>query len=258
MVALKGTIPITYKGALYHIPIHIWIMPNYPSDSPLMFVVPTAEMVFRQHHPHVDHTNGLVYLPYLSEWNPTTCKLQEGVNAMIMVFSKKIPVYSRVAIRSTHVDEKARLLHHLSQRMITAMEERYHEAESDLRMIRKHQEMLKSNETEMTTAKILLRQKSNSLLKERNNLVAWHSLHPQTDPDDCLDAVSHPRDMRAEQTIQCNALNRALNEAMDQVDEGIVLQLLDHETYVTKIRKLAREQFFARALLFKVVEATGE
>ena len=252
LVALKGTIPITYKGAVYHIPVHIWITPNYPSDPPLMFVVPTAEMVFRQHHLHVDHTNGLVYLPYLSEWNPSTCKLQEGINAMIMAFSKKIPVYSRVGIRSMQVDEKTRLLHHLSQRMIEAMENLYREAESDIMTIGKYQEILEANKTKVTTTETRLRQTNSLLLQERNNLVAWHSLHPRTDPDDCIDDVSHPRDVRAEQMIQSNALHRALNEAMDQIDEGVVQQLLDHDTYVTKIRKLAREQFFARALSLKV------
>jgi hypothetical protein len=48
LLLLHGTIPITYRGATYHIPIHVWIPLEYPRNPPLAFVVPTKEMGVRK------------------------------------------------------------------------------------------------------------------------------------------------------------------------------------------------------------------
>lgn len=54
------------SGHQYNIPIRIWLRPDHPYVPPLVYVTPTQEMGIQQSQ-YVD-TNGMVYLPYISEW----------------------------------------------------------------------------------------------------------------------------------------------------------------------------------------------
>ena len=56
----------TYIGSVYNIPINIWLKLNHPHFPPLVYVTPTSGMAIQPSR-YVD-TNGLVYLPYLNEW----------------------------------------------------------------------------------------------------------------------------------------------------------------------------------------------
>ena len=51
-------------------------------------------MVVRSRHRHVD-AQGLVYLPYLSEWDPSNSRIEELIGVMVSVFSQDPPVYAR-------------------------------------------------------------------------------------------------------------------------------------------------------------------
>ena len=53
-------------GSTYNIPITVWLRPNHPVNGPLVYVSPTEDMGIQQSR-FVD-SNGLVYLPYISEW----------------------------------------------------------------------------------------------------------------------------------------------------------------------------------------------
>ncbi|WVN85480.1 uncharacterized protein L203_100626 [Cryptococcus depauperatus CBS 7841] len=48
LLLLYGTLPITYRGATYQIPMHLWIPHEYPRLPPLVFVMPTKEMGIRK------------------------------------------------------------------------------------------------------------------------------------------------------------------------------------------------------------------
>ena len=48
LLLLHGTLPITFRGATYQIPIHIWVPIEYPRMPPIAFVVPTKEMGVRK------------------------------------------------------------------------------------------------------------------------------------------------------------------------------------------------------------------
>lgn len=95
LVYLNGTIPVTYRGTTYNIPVAIWLQEPHPQTPPLCFVRPTNTMQVRQGK-HVD-ANGRVYLPYLTEWRPRTHTLVGCIQVMITVFSEEPPVFSRQA-----------------------------------------------------------------------------------------------------------------------------------------------------------------
>lgn len=93
LLVLGGTVPMVYAGAQYNIPVEIYISEPYPDAPPRCYVRPTREMELKMGHRHVDR-EGLVYLPYLHEWNARTHNLLELCGAMSSVFSQDPPVFS--------------------------------------------------------------------------------------------------------------------------------------------------------------------
>jgi ESCRT-I complex subunit TSG101 len=62
----RGSLPITFQGQLYHIPLGIWIPSGYPQETPRVFVLPSKQMKIRTSS-SVD-SNGRVTHPYLNIW----------------------------------------------------------------------------------------------------------------------------------------------------------------------------------------------
>jgi hypothetical protein len=58
---------VTFRGAVYHFPVSIWLPYAYPREAPLVYVTPTYGMKVRPGQ-HVD-VEGRVYHPYLARWN---------------------------------------------------------------------------------------------------------------------------------------------------------------------------------------------
>lgn len=96
MLLLDGTLPISFQGAIYQIPINIWISDQYPIGPPLCYVVPTPGMMLSPAHPCVD-ASGLVddRLPYIRQWRADTSNLIGLAYALQNAFSLKPPVFSK-------------------------------------------------------------------------------------------------------------------------------------------------------------------
>ena len=48
LICLNGTIRVTYKNAMYHIPIAIYLPPSFPREEPECFIKPTHTMSIRR------------------------------------------------------------------------------------------------------------------------------------------------------------------------------------------------------------------
>ncbi|KAG0727351.1 Tumor susceptibility 101 protein [Chionoecetes opilio] len=93
LLNLAGTIPVRFKGAVYNIPVCIWLLDNHPFSPPMVYVKPTPDMLIKASR-HVDQ-NGKVFLPYLHEWNLNSSDLVGLIQIMIMVFNEMPPVYAK-------------------------------------------------------------------------------------------------------------------------------------------------------------------
>jgi ESCRT-I complex subunit TSG101 len=67
LLCLYGTIPVSYRGATYNIPVAVWITPSYPKHPPIVYVTPTPNMLVKMGK-HVDLA-GKVYHPMLATWH---------------------------------------------------------------------------------------------------------------------------------------------------------------------------------------------
>ncbi|XP_062845683.1 tumor susceptibility gene 101 protein [Trichomycterus rosablanca] len=100
LMSLTGTIPVSYKGNIYNIPVCLWLLDTYPYNPPICFVKPTSAMMIRTGK-HID-ANGKVYLPYLHEWKPPDSNLFGLIQVMIFVFGEEPPVFSRPSPQSPY------------------------------------------------------------------------------------------------------------------------------------------------------------
>lgn len=89
-----------YKGSRYNIPMTFWIVEMYPYHPPVCFVSPTANMMIKSKHKHVDD-NGQCYLPYTANWNPSSSDLYELVNQLSAIFGTDPPVFQKSATTTT-------------------------------------------------------------------------------------------------------------------------------------------------------------
>ncbi|XP_055505603.1 tumor susceptibility 101a [Leucoraja erinacea] len=95
LMSLTGTIPVSYRGNMYNIPICVWLLDTYPYNPPICFVKPTSTMMIRTGK-HVD-ANGKIYLPYLHEWKHPHSDLYGLIQMMIVMFGEEPPVFSKLA-----------------------------------------------------------------------------------------------------------------------------------------------------------------
>ncbi|KAJ3412686.1 ATP-dependent RNA helicase ddx24 [Chytridiales sp. JEL 0842] len=97
LLCLYGTIPVSYRGATYNIPIAVWIPLTYPRHPPMPLVTPTSTMVVRMSK-HVD-LQGKVYHPMLANWHtqPNERSLSQLILTMQSIFAAEPPVYARPA-----------------------------------------------------------------------------------------------------------------------------------------------------------------
>ncbi|XP_076142999.1 G2/M phase-specific E3 ubiquitin-protein ligase-like [Alosa pseudoharengus] len=93
LMSLTGTVPISYRGNTYNIPICVWLLDTYPYNPPICYVRPTSTMMIKTGK-HVD-ANGKVYLPYLHEWKHPQSDLFSLIQVMILLFGEEPPVFSQ-------------------------------------------------------------------------------------------------------------------------------------------------------------------
>ncbi|GLV33975.1 Tumor susceptibility gene 101 [Carabus blaptoides fortunei] len=93
LVNLTGTIPVSYKGNIYNIPVCIWLMDTHPKNAPLCYVKPTSDMSIKVSM-FVDQ-NGKIYLPYLHDWVPNSSDILGLIQVMICTFGEQPPVYAK-------------------------------------------------------------------------------------------------------------------------------------------------------------------
>ncbi|KAK7264104.1 hypothetical protein RJT34_31708 [Clitoria ternatea] len=94
LLQADGTIPMTFQGVTYNIPVVIWLMESYPRHPPCVYVNPTRDMIIKRPHPHVN-PSGLVSVPYLHNWIYPSSNLVDLVLSLSLLFGRDPPLYSQ-------------------------------------------------------------------------------------------------------------------------------------------------------------------
>lgn len=96
LLQISGTIPVVFRGSSYGFPVQIWVPHAYPRESPMVYVIPSQDMLVRPGQ-HVSG-DGRVYHPYLARWGEFWDKstLYDFLAVLKGVFAKEPPVRSKV------------------------------------------------------------------------------------------------------------------------------------------------------------------
>lgn len=262
LVALVGNLQIAKENSYCEcIPFRIWIMPYYPKGPPLVFVSPGNFLTKRRNHPHVDHDSGLVYTPYLSRWcahsSSVIGTVESSVDALTALF---VSQPSSVVTPVVHRDNRYTLVTFLTQRISAAFAERYSLLMETVTVLQCRKQSLLSDRQKLhtqsqlisKTAWGLLSTRRSQLENRRDELFRWWEGKPGIEGYIGLDKCLQPLTMEHHQEITCKATDSAAEDVLDQLDEVLYARLIPMDDYINTIRRLAREQFYARALLMKL------
>lgn len=101
LLQLEGAIPVTHKGAVYNIPICIWLMESHPYVPPKVYVKPTSTMAINPGR-CVD-TSGRINLPYLRKWRYPNSDLLSLLHSLMIEFGEVPPVYSTRPVKQSYL-----------------------------------------------------------------------------------------------------------------------------------------------------------
>ena len=82
------------QGAKYNIPVSLWLPERYPNVPPIMYVVPTPDMIIKPRHALVD-ASGIVNTAYLRNWQQPHSTLMIMCNDMSIQFGQDPPLFSK-------------------------------------------------------------------------------------------------------------------------------------------------------------------
>lgn len=95
MLCVHGLLPIVYRQTTYHIPVAVWLPHAYPADPPMVYVVPTSDMLVKASK-HVD-VSGRCTFQYTQAWQTKSegCHLLALIDVLIDAFSAQPPLYAK-------------------------------------------------------------------------------------------------------------------------------------------------------------------
>jgi hypothetical protein len=82
------------QGVKYNIPVSLWLPERYPNVAPIMYVVPTPDMIIKPRHAFVD-ASGVVNSAYLRNWSQPHSTLMIMCNDVSIQFGQDPPLFSK-------------------------------------------------------------------------------------------------------------------------------------------------------------------
>lgn len=291
LVALQG-LYVSPNALLPPLPLRIWIMPYFPKGPPLVFVLnnfATEEIAFpiRPNHPHLDYHTGLVYIPYLSQWHARSSTVLSAVDETIRAltsvhrhyYEPQLPLtpsssYSTDLVchtgsppssngsfdETSHVS-KAELIASLSKRLSVSMHNLHRVSNQTIASLQSKKDSLLDALTETKRQRqqyqtrqdmSVLLDKHQSLLGTKHQLEQLNSRYEQSHESLCVDEATQAPQTIQNQTMSCLASDQACDDVLEQMDEALCKGVVSLTDYLTAVRGVAREQFFARALVLRL------
>ncbi|KAF8590553.1 UEV-domain-containing protein [Ramaria rubella] len=95
LLCVHGLLPIQYRRASYNIPISVWLTHQYHIQPPLVYVVPTSDMLVKAGK-FID-VSGRCDPPYIQGWQRKNegCSLKALMEVLTDQFSREPPVYAK-------------------------------------------------------------------------------------------------------------------------------------------------------------------
>lgn len=289
LMCLDGTVPITYRGSTYNIPVEVYLKLGFPREPPICYVRPTATMFVKSGHPHVD-TEGLVWLPYLHEWRETSHSLLPLCQEMQRVFSTDPPVHAKPTAQrqqppppsysaiqqpspavafstyaqpaSAAVGPKEEAVHAVTTKLKSDLGGFYEAICREIEDENRKQIDLKAGHEEVVSSVEKLR-KHKQVLEEQIQLAQasngalddWLVRRQEADqiPVD-PDELIQPADACSQKMLELVAESAAMDDALFALDRGLAQGNIEAAQFLSEVRKLSRKQFLCYAHIKKILK----
>lgn len=86
--------PFMMQGVKYNIPVSVWLPEQFPWTAPILYVVPTPDMIIKPRHSFVD-PSGLAMTPYLRHWTYSQSNLCDMAHDTSIQFGQDPPLFSK-------------------------------------------------------------------------------------------------------------------------------------------------------------------
>ncbi|KTF86711.1 hypothetical protein cypCar_00034165 [Cyprinus carpio] len=261
LLSLTGTVPVSYRGNVYNIPICLWLLDTYPYNPPICFVKPTSAMMIKTgKHPQSE--------------------LLGLIQVMIVVFGEEPPVFSRPTTQAPYpafpaagptrdgtIGEdtiRASLVSAVSDKLRRRMKEEMDRAQAELDALKRTEEDLKRGhqKLEEMVTKLDLEMadvdKNIDLLKQRDEelTVALEKMENQSENND-IDDVIVPAAPLYKQILNLYAEENAIEDTIFYLGEALRKGVIDLDVFLKHVRLLSRKQFQLRALMQKARKIAG-
>lgn len=281
LIMLKGTIPITFKSAVYHIPIELLISSSYPESIPMCFVRPVKGMEVVHQHRFVN-TDGKIFHPCLNHWNTHSSSLVDLTNNLVEVFSQKPPVFSVQPHKSPALPRKSPSFTSLEQKeqpvsndpqkralqqLTSTIKEQLrgiylsgrNETEANYRLrskLEKGAVTMKSQITELNEYKLRLLGGIQEANQANTDIDTWLELHADKQRkggDDSQDDLAMiPSDGQSAKLFELVSESAALEDTMYALDRALMREAISLEEFMKHLRELSRQQFLCQAHIQKI------
>jgi ESCRT-I complex subunit TSG101 len=278
MLMLNGTLHMTYQDNDYRIPIELYMPPLYPIRPPIIYVRPDDNMTIPKNHKHVGQ-DGMVYMPYLHDWNADTHDLAELAVLLSGIFGNEPPCYNK-----NNVDPEARekerrkerddVISEATLRVQSAMKSLCNRTKEDLRVELMYQRRLEavklqidvlSEEGERRKAELVT--ENAELEKSTRELKRWLATveeekqrlrGPEYDNEESkrredwdeggaiIDLIAIPADTRSAQMLALSTESAAIDDCIYYLDMALESRKLTMEVYLREVRRLTKRQFLAK------------
>ncbi|KAL6772011.1 VPS23 [Auxenochlorella protothecoides x Auxenochlorella symbiontica] len=94
LLLLEGTIPMYYQTVKYNIPVAVWLPEQFPLAPPIVYVVPTPDMMIKPGHSVVDPSGSVASL-YLENWLYPGSNLRILAEDMSICFGSDPPLFTK-------------------------------------------------------------------------------------------------------------------------------------------------------------------
>uniref|UniRef100_A0A6A7G8H7 Tumor susceptibility 101 n=1 Tax=Hirondellea gigas TaxID=1518452 RepID=A0A6A7G8H7_9CRUS len=287
LLHLIGTIPISFHGNRYNIPVTIWLDETYPARPPICYVTPTHDMRIKPQHQHVD-TQGMIYLSYLHQWNRNGSDLVDLIEVMSSVFGQDPPVFRRAkdggakpapepVVDPRPVEEHkesiqpgeqpseevilAKLREAVVRKLQAALQTRNNRITNQMNQLFDSAARLKDGSAQLSTRMADMEEEKGRLekfiseLNSRNDeVLTWVEQNEQPQNDVDPSAIVKAGDTWSEQLFELVSEDLAIDDTLYELDNAIGNEQIPLNSFINLTRRLARDQFFLRALIRKIFE----
>jgi ESCRT-I complex subunit TSG101 len=124
-----------------------------------------------------------------------------------------------------------------------------HDNDIQMKLVQRQNEL---NDQEAIIDKELpqLLREVNALKERESNLDRWVETHENKELD--VDKMIEPEDAHSKQVLELLAEDNAIDDLVWVLGESLDKKTVDTESYLSRVRQLAREQFMKKALLLKL------